>query len=425
MILAHLADLHLGYRAYHRVAPGGMNMREHDVARAFGLAVDRLIELQPALVLVAGDVFHSVRPPNAAIAGAFRQFARLRRALPHAPVVVISGNHDSPRSVESGSILRLLAEIPGITLVEGEAGTVRLEDPDVSVLCVPHAAASSGGMPPWEPDPEAAVNVLMLHGTVTGGAADGKLRRLVEYGGADVSVEAIRPELWDYVALGHYHMLTDLAPNMWYAGALERTSSNIWEEVGEKGFLTFDTDTHRTSFHPVPTRDVIDLPRVCARVRGSVGGSRDPGAREGGRRLMEPTELDVAIRDAVERVPGGLEGKVVRLVCTDVPRELFRALDHARIREYKARALHFQLDVRRPRTAHVDVDAPERRRTLEEELDAFLRERYEPGSGGIERDRLVRLAVGYLREVGDASPGEGWGPDDVGLANEGGQGGDA
>src|SRR5688572_9982901 len=98
MLLAHLADLQLGYRAYHRLAPGGINARERDVALAFRTALDRIIELRPDLVLVAGDVFHTVRPSNAAIADAFRQFARLRASLPEAPVVVIAGNHDSPRA---------------------------------------------------------------------------------------------------------------------------------------------------------------------------------------------------------------------------------------------------------------------------------------------------------------------------------------
>ncbi|NIP80400.1 MAG: DNA repair exonuclease, partial [Gemmatimonadetes bacterium] len=78
-----------------------------------------------------------------------------------------AGNHDSPRSVDTGSILRLLGEIPGIHVVDDAARTVRLPDPDVSVLCLPHAALVSDERPVIEPDPGAAVNVLMLHGTVS------------------------------------------------------------------------------------------------------------------------------------------------------------------------------------------------------------------------------------------------------------------
>ena len=35
MRIAHLADLHLGYRQYHRQNPNGINQREADVANAF------------------------------------------------------------------------------------------------------------------------------------------------------------------------------------------------------------------------------------------------------------------------------------------------------------------------------------------------------------------------------------------------------
>ena len=91
MLIAHLADLHLGYRAYHRLAPGGVNQRERDVSEALGRAIEQVIEMRPDLVLVAGDVFHTVRPSNSAIMDGFRLFLRLRAGLPGVPVVMIAG----------------------------------------------------------------------------------------------------------------------------------------------------------------------------------------------------------------------------------------------------------------------------------------------------------------------------------------------
>ena len=126
MLIAHLADLHLGYRAYHRLAPGGINIRERDVAQEFRAAVDKLIQLEPQLIIIAGDVFHTVRPSNAAIADAFRQFARLSAALPNTYTVIIAGDHDTPRAVETGNILRLFAEIPRIVVAEQEARMIAL-----------------------------------------------------------------------------------------------------------------------------------------------------------------------------------------------------------------------------------------------------------------------------------------------------------
>ena len=101
MRLAHLADVHLGFRQYHRQTPQGINQREADVAQAFRRAVGDVIAARPDVVIVAGDLFHSVRPVNAAILESFSQFRRLREGLPEAPIVLIGGNHDTPRSVET------------------------------------------------------------------------------------------------------------------------------------------------------------------------------------------------------------------------------------------------------------------------------------------------------------------------------------
>ena len=125
MKLAHIADPHLGVRQYHRQTAAGINQREADVANAFRAAVDGVIEARPDAVLIAGDLFHSVRPTNAAIVFAFREFQRLREALPAAPIVLIAGNHDTPRSAETGSILRLFAEL-GVDVAVDERAPLRL-----------------------------------------------------------------------------------------------------------------------------------------------------------------------------------------------------------------------------------------------------------------------------------------------------------
>jgi DNA repair protein SbcD/Mre11 len=404
LIIAHLADLHLGYRAYHRLGPGGTNARERDVAQAFRAALDEVIALEVDLVVVAGDVFHTVRPSNAAIADAFRQFARLRAALPGTPVVVIAGNHDSPRAVETGSILRLLAEIPGVHVADESVCTFRLPELDAAVVCLPHNALVRGGgtegaadgggaadagadCPVPEPDGMAAVNVLVAHGTVVGGGAEGKLGWLTEYGGGRLAYDAIAPHRWEYVALGHYHLATELAPNMWYAGGLERTSTNIWEEAaGAKGFVTWDTERKRAGFHPVPGREVLELPALSAR--------DDAGA------LLRAEELDARIRDTIDAVPGGIGGKIARLVIRDIPRELFRELDHRRIREWRAEALHLHLDARRPEMNRVTgTGAPGRRLSLEEEVEAYLLRHWQPTSAEVQRERLVALAHRYLAEA--------------------------
>ena len=378
MKIVHLADLHLGYRAYHRVNQRGANVREADVADAFRRAVARITEIRPDLVLVAGDVFHTVRPSNTAIADAFRQFSLLADRLPDVPVVIIAGNHDSPRSADTGNILNLFREIDGVRVVCDECRTVRLPEIDTSILCLPHVSLSTGEEVAMEPDPGSKHNVLMLHGTIEGETADQKLRYISEYGGAVIPEGKIDPASWDYVALGHYHLVQDLAPNMWYSGGLERTSANIWFEKEDKGFLVFSTKGNRAEFEPVETRATIDLPRIEARGLGAA-------------------EVDELVRAAVERIPDGLRGKIVRLVIQDVPRPVVRELNHKRIREWKGEAVHFHLDARPPEVRRrIGTSAPVRRQTLQEQVAAYLRKDWKLRDAGLERERLVEMGTGYV-----------------------------
>ncbi|MFN8579671.1 MAG: metallophosphoesterase, partial [Gemmatimonadaceae bacterium] len=91
MRLIHLSDLHLGFRQFQRTTPTGINQREADVAQVFRQTIDKIIELAPDLVIIAGDVFHNVRPSNPAILTAFQQFSKLTQELPDAIVVMLAG----------------------------------------------------------------------------------------------------------------------------------------------------------------------------------------------------------------------------------------------------------------------------------------------------------------------------------------------
>lgn len=405
MKLVHLADLHLGYRAYHRTNERGINVREGDVARAFRQALDRTLELRPDLVLIGGDVFHSVRPSNAAIADAFRQFSRFCAALPEARVVIVAGNHDSPKAVETGSILQLFAEIPGIHVAHHEPKRLRFPELDLSVLCLPHnALISEDSRPAVEPDPGVTHNIVLAHANFD----SGRDRLIMDFGAAKLGSEEIVPEVWTYVALGNYHVRERLAPNMCYSGAIERTSLNIWAEADNaapgrrgrgsdpwpgaawgKGFVEFDVDENEARFHALEgLRPVLDLEPILA---------------DG----LSAAEVDHAIATRVEALADGIEGKVIRLRAFDLPRGIYRELDHKRIREYRSRALHFQLDARPPQlTRHVAGGAPSRRLSLQEELVAFLEHRWKPEAEKKDRDRLIELAVGYLQEVEEAEAAE-------------------
>jgi DNA repair exonuclease SbcCD nuclease subunit len=393
--IAHIADVHLGFRQYHRQTPGGINQREADVANAFRAAVDGVLAARPDAVILAGDLFHAVRPTNAAIVFAFRQLQRLREGLPEAPIVLIAGNHDTPRSTETGSILRLYEEL-GLEVARAEPRRLVYPGLDLSVLAVPHAALLAPERPVLRPEGAERNQVLVLHGEVEGiFPAD---RSAVEYGGALLDPEVLRREPWSYVALGHYHVQHEVAPRIWYSGALEYVSSNPWGELAVeareglrgKGWLLADLASGEVTPQPVPAaRVVYDAPRIDAAD-------------------LTPAEVDRRIAERLGGVPGGLADAIVRVVVEAIPRHVVRELDYAALRTAKAEALHLQLDFRRPEAARVDGSgAPGRRQTLPELLREFLARR--PLPERVARERFVALGLELLEQPEEGPPGEGAG----------------
>ena len=382
MRVVHLADLHLGFRQYHRLTPAGINQREADVAHAFRRAIDHVIALRPDVIAIAGDVFHTVRPMNPAIIHAFQQFARLTRELPDAVVVLVAGNHDRPRATETGCILRLFQPL-GIHVVDEEPKRLAFPERDLSILAVPDL---SGPIPELAPEPGVRHNVLVLHGEVEGMLPPYLAR--TDRASIEIPRDALGAPQWSYVALGHYHVHREIAPNAYYSGSLDYTSANPWGELIEerdaglpgKGFIEFDLDTGEHRFHHIePSRALVDLPPISARG-------------------LSAAELDEEIRSVLERCDGGIDGKIVRLVVRDVMRHVVRDLDHKALREYKRRALHFQLDARRPEVIRLSASgAPGRRPTLPELVEIYLSRR--PLESDLERDALVQLGLHYLREA--------------------------
>ncbi|HEX2717899.1 MAG TPA: DNA repair exonuclease [Gemmatimonadaceae bacterium] len=382
MRLVHLSDLHLGYRQYQRLTSAGFNQREADVSRAFRNAIEKVIELAPEVVVIAGDVFHNVRPTNPAILDAFRQLSRLRTALPKAKIAMVAGNHDVPRATETGCILRLFEPLQ-IDVVHDEGRRLEYRDLDLAVLAVPDSGARR---PSLTPNASFRYNVLLLHGEVEGMLPEHA--KATDRATVAISHQELGASRWHYVALGHYHVYREVAPNAYYSGSLDYTSANAWGELIEereagirgKGIIEHDLATGEHRFHALPVvRRWIDLPVVSARGKSAA-------------------ELDAAIRECVDGCEGGIEDAVVRLLARDVPRHIARELDQRALREYRRRALHFHLDTRRPEVVRIHGHgSPGRRPSLRDVVRDKLRGRIIDAE--LSRDSLVSLGLSYLDEV--------------------------
>ena len=125
-----------------------------------------------------------------------------------------------------------------------------------------------------------------------------------------------------------------------------------------------------------PAREHIDLPTIDGKG-------------------LTPKQLDERIAANVAAANPPIEGQIARQLVFDVSRATARDLDHAAIRGYKARALHYQLDLRRPEAQRGEAAGPlSHRQTLPETVQTFLEHR--PLDADLDRAEFVRLGVDYV-----------------------------
>lgn len=370
MRLAHLADLHLGFRRYYRETPEGVNVREADVALAFQRATADVIAQRPDVVLFAGDVCHRVRPPNGAIILLEDQLAELRRALPDATIVMIAGDHDTPRENETGFILPVARRF-GIHVALTEPLVIPV--PGGSITAVPNAAVTRMPGPPAGP----GQHVLCSHGDIAGYGAPAPQRGL--------DPDALERAGWAYVALGHYHVAVQVRPRVWYAGSIEYTSTDVWAElrkecelgVDGKGYLlvTLGAGLPDVLFRSIgPARRHVDLAELDASGLGV-------------------EQIDAALAERLDAID--IDGACVRLVVREIPRDYKRALNYGPIRQWKIRALDLHLDLRAPSAHHTPAVRQQMHKTLDDFVETMLGQR--PLPPDMDRAAFVAKGMDYLK----------------------------
>jgi DNA repair exonuclease SbcCD nuclease subunit len=250
------------------------------------------------------------------------------------------------------------------------------------VLAVPDTPV----LPALVGNPAAKYNVLLLHGVIPGVLPD--WFTAADRARTEVSIEDLTKTEWDYVALGHYHVYQriDRERHIYYSGAIDYTGPSAWGELYQegktkvkgKGLIEHDLASGKHVFHTLPpSRKFIDLPPI-------------PSYN------LPPADIDRAIEATLHKVP--LDGNIVRVVLQDVQRHVVRELNHAALREYQRRALHFQLDARRPDATRTAASGATGRKMS---LTDIVREKLEtrPIEADLERHAFVDLGLHYLKEA--------------------------
>ena len=366
----HIADTHIGYSAYRRMdGATGLNQREVDTYEAFKQFVDYAVAEKPEVIVHAGDLFDSVRPTNRAISFVLGQLIRLSEA--GIPFVVISGNHETPRLKETGSVFSLFEHIPGVHVVYRNKYEL-VEIDDLKIHAIPHCDDIEGEKKKMRlKNDSRGFNIALLHAGVYG--AGKQMFLMDEFNEQLITIHDLTN--FDYLALGHYHKYIRVRDNAYYAGSTERFSFN---EVNEaKGFLEVrlsEDGDKEIIFHELNTREMVDLePVVCTN--------------------LDAHEIKRAITDRIQEC--NPEDKVVRLKVLDMPMQVYHSLDFDELKRLTRFAVHFEIKYEFKRDNELLSTERPMSRSLYTEYEHFM-EKYTIGAH-IDKKRLKELGLRYMQ----------------------------
>ncbi|MBC7081722.1 MAG: exonuclease SbcCD subunit D [Thermoplasmatales archaeon] len=315
MKIFHVSDTHLGYSAYHKLSPDGLNQREADVYNSFEQFINYSLENKPDIIIHSGDLFDSVRPTNRAIVFAMKQLIRISDAK--IPFIIISGNHETPKLRETGSILKLFEHLPYIYPVY-KGKLEEIEIGEALIHAIPHCFSNEELKKNIEnlKIRKNSLNILTMHVGIIG---------IKEFRSGDFNEQVISSgylsEEFDYVALGHYHKGVQVTKNSYYAGSTEHFS---FKEAGEiKGFYEVDlSDKLKLNFIPLKVRGMIDLGKIdCLEL-----------------------SADEILKEFLKRIEEhDIREKIARIELNKISREKYKMLDWEKIKNASSRAMHFEI----------------------------------------------------------------------------------
>lgn len=329
----HIADTHIGIENYGRIDPStGLHTRLQDFVKCLRHAFQTALDEEVDAVLFAGDAYRSCDPTPTHQ----REFASAIRLLVEVgiPVVMVTGNHDSPVSFGKATSLDIFDTLrtAGVRVAtRDELISLETKSGPLQVACLPWlnrsrlaahddyraldqeqivAALQDLGAEiiaglAEQVDPEHA-SVLLGHVAAADAALSGTEQTALIGRDPVFLTGTLANAAFDYVALGHIHRFQDLnpggSPPVVYAGSVERI--DFGEESEAKGFcvVTISDSSEPETRREVEYRFVGTPARPFRTIRASIPDGADPTEVI----TQQIEEIDVA--DAVVRVQYELEG---------------------------------------------------------------------------------------------------------------------
>lgn len=273
MRILHTSDWHLG-RIFHGTYLTG------DQAHVLQQFIQLAGEARPDVIVITGDIYDRSVPPTEAINLLDETLSRILMDY-KVPVILITGNHDSPDRLGFGARLMARQELHLIGQLTDRLKPVVINDQYGPVYFCPAPYAEpplvrerllAPGAVNHEqamlsliqhlsaPIPAGARKVVLAHAFVAGGEESESERPLSVGGSGTVSASFFEP--FNYAALGHLHQPQQAgSEHVRYAGSLLKYSFSEASHRKSVTLVEMDGDG-KTSFETIsltPRRDVRRL----------------------------------------------------------------------------------------------------------------------------------------------------------------------
>jgi exonuclease SbcD len=259
--------------------------RKADFLRSFESVIEYAVQNKPDIMIIAGDLYDSVVPRNPPRTVVMRHLKMVHEK--GTKIILISGHHDTPRSVEQGaSPLAIYGDSGYAIYVEDSLNpksvNLSLGGEKVQVFAMsfnPNLAIEADPLASVKIDPKGSINLLTVHYPIEG------FRGF--YGNEPFIHASSIPSGCQLVAAGHLHE----HQKRWfgntlavYPGSTERRS--FLEEGEKKGFVWLDIDksgVQSIDFIETPARKlksiVFNIPRqgdMMQLLKDAIESSSDP-----------------------------------------------------------------------------------------------------------------------------------------------------
>ncbi|KYK28917.1 DNA repair exonuclease [Thermoplasmatales archaeon SG8-52-1] len=372
MKILHVSDTHLGYSAYRKATPDGINQREIDTYDAFDQFIDYAIKSKPDLIIHGGDLFDSVRPNNRAITFAIEQILRLSKKK--IPIIIIAGNHEHPKLKETGHIFSIFDHIENVYPVyktKYEIFDFQIKDKNISIHAMPQCELKKqfeDEIKKLKPKKSSDYNIFVSHGAISGI----KEFSMNEFNELIIPVNVLSKN-FNYIALGHYHKYTKLADNAYYSGSTEKFS--FTDASDKKGFieLNFINGNLDIKFIDLKIREMKDIkPIKCTN--------------------LKLDEVMAKIKKIVQEIKPN--DKTFRVTLDDIPSHIYRGIDFGEIRKLSSKAVHYEIKANVKKEGDSEKSSTSKIDALTNEFKRFIE-----SQDFKERDTILELGICYIEKI--------------------------